>query len=57
MAANMIGVNKRIIVFGQRGREHGHVQPEDRQAVRALMIQRRDASLSPGPPGPPLAVH
>ena len=36
MAANMIGVNKRIIAFDNEGDYHGHVQPRDHQAVRAL---------------------
>ena len=36
MAANMIGVNKRIIAFDNDGRVSGHAQPRDRQAVRRV---------------------
>lgn len=36
MAANMIGVNKRIIVFGQRRGPSGHAQSRHHPAVRAL---------------------
>ena len=35
MAANMIGVNKRIIAF-DHWYIHGHVQSRDRQKIRAL---------------------
>ena len=36
MAANMIGVNKRIIIFDNEGAYHSHVQPRHREAVRAI---------------------
>ena len=36
MAANMIGVNKRIIAFDNDGDIHGHVQSRDRQKIRAV---------------------
>lgn len=36
MAANMIGVNKRIIAFEGRRRVHGDVQPPNRQKIGSL---------------------
>ena len=54
MAANMIGINRRI---RQRGHLHGHVQSGDHQTIRTL---RRGGGLPLShryPPGQALAVH
>ena len=45
MAANMIGVNKRIIAFDDEGAYLVHVQPGDRKENPAPMTHRRGLPL------------
>ena len=49
MAANMIGVNKRIIAFDNDGRLSGHAQSRHHPSSPSPMRRRRAACPSPAP--------
>ena len=58
MAANMIGVNKRIIAFDNEGSYHGHVQPGDSpEALAPYDTEEGCLSLSGTRPVQAVEVH